>query len=453
MALISETPLYLLKPAIVPPRLESLTVLEDASDIEWIFSAAPQGDILAVDIETEGSDASLPFSRIVGFGFADSRGSIYIPTPSFADVTAVLQLIHKYKPRLIAHNVAFDSTYLYRDNQAIGLAWPSFYACTFAMYKMLATEGWLGQTWGLKDAQTQLLGWTETNERELDEWLVSNGYANQQGKPSKADMWRAPSEILGKYCALDADSTYLLWKHVLEPVASRFPALLEYHTKHLMLLQKNIAQQQLSGLPIDKAKLEEYGKRLDIRLASIKQAFLVHPTVKEHIDFYNRQVVEERLSKEPPKYKKCKPRPPEPPTHTKEGKPSKAHQLWVENASKHIPEISKGWLRWKELLEEESSTNHFNLNSGPQRSWLFYERCKYPVLVWTDNEENPKPAVDEDAMKGFGEAGRLLIEWQALTKERTFVTAYLEAYRESSGTVHFRMKIPGTLTGRLSGGS
>lgn len=447
-----ENPLYLLKPVLVPPRIESLTVLGAGEDVEWIFAEAPPEDVLAVDIETEGSDASLPGTRVVGFGFSDSRGSIYVPTPSFRDVEAVLRLIHKYKPRLIAHNVAFDSTFMYRDSQALGLGWPPFYACTFAMYKMLATEGWLGQTWGLKDAQTTLLGWTETNEGELDDWLVSNGFANQQGKPSKADMWRAPSKILGKYCALDADSTWLLWKHVLEPVLSNFPALLDYHSKHLMLLEKNVAQQQLSGLSVDRDMLRAYGERLDEQIAATEQEFLSHPEVSSHVDFYNSRVVEERKSKEPPKFKKCKPRPPEPPLTTKDGKPSRAHQLWLENAHKYVPEVSKGWLLWKEKLEEESSTNHFNLNSGPQRSWLFYERCGYPVKVWTDNEDNPKPAVDESAMKGFGEAGKLLIKWQALTKERTFVSAYLDAYREKTGTVHFRMKVPGTLTGRLSGG-
>jgi hypothetical protein len=40
----------------------------------------------------------------------------------------------------------------------------------------LSTEGWDGQSWSLKTAMTDVLGWPEINNKALKRWLVENGH-------------------------------------------------------------------------------------------------------------------------------------------------------------------------------------------------------------------------------------------------------------------------------------
>lgn len=459
----------ILKPVTCPPRLKNLSVLsrDDLADLEWIFLERNPQEVMAIDFETKG-DWGDPDSYPVGVSLSDSRGSLYIPFEQGTDTyEKVMRLLSQYQVPLIAHNVLFDGGWPLRD---FGL-WLNWKACTFAMYRLTATEGWPGQTWGLKSAQKDLLQWNETNEKKLDEWLVDNGYVSTASKepkegyvlrgtpgteearwlsPKKSEMWRAPVEILGHYACLDADACWLLYTYILKPAVDRYQVLSEYLFNMYPPFLRRLIEQKMYGIQIDIPKLTQYKEDLLNEIQTLQTHLLNSPEVKPHILQWNSLYIDEISRAEPPKYKKVRISP-EPKRLTKSGKISGTWAKWDarrRDLEERGPELTLNWVKWQEKLEAAKKGQHFNLNSGKQLAWLLYERLQFPVEIRTDSGA---PATDEDALLGMGEVGRMLIKLNELSKIVQFCDQTLELTRKDSSTIHPGFMAPGTLTGRLSG--
>jgi DNA polymerase I-like protein with 3'-5' exonuclease and polymerase domains len=445
---------------------------QELQDLEWIFKERPdKKEPMALDFETCGGDWSKPGTYPVGVSLSDSRGSLYIPFYEGSNTYSnVMHLLHQYQVPLLAHNVFFDAGWPLRD---FGL-WLNWKACTLAIYKLTATEGVPGFSWGLKSAQKDLLGWTETNEVALDNWLVQNGYVanvskepkegyvfqpegtekEKEGarwlKPSKQDMWRAPVSILGHYAALDADACWQLFTYIFQPVFDKFQVLKSYildmYPRYLELL----IRQKLAGIKIDIPKLTQYQKDLEHEIAALQTSILTSPQIEPHILFWNTERINEVSRSEPAKFKKAPALGAEPPRYTKKGEPSKSWAQWDqkrEALQERGPELSLNWVKWQERMQEAERTQYFNLGSGKQLAWLLYERLQFPVEIRT---ESGQPATDEDALMGMGEVGRQLIQLNEKNKLLQFCNQTL-ALTSKEGTIHPGFNVPGTLTGRLSG--
>lgn len=448
-------PFKLLKPVVAPPRLANLSILvgSSPSDLEFIFSErVSPTDPMALDVETRGGDPSNPDSQVVGVGLADSRGSVYIDLQSAAPGTYewLLDRLQQDGIPLVAHNLFFDASYTYRDSN---WQWHNWQHCTYALYKLLATEGFNGQKWGLKNAQVDLLGWEESNEKDLSQWLVDNGYGtkivdSETGevvlRPSKGEMWRAPANILGHYCALDADSTYLLYTQVLLPALNKYRVLQEYAGPMYIQYLRTLIDQRFTGIAIDRSRLLDYDYQLESTITQLEKDFLVHPSIAPLIAEWNQRVVDEHLAKEPERFLKKK-LGAEPKQFKKDGTVSTNWLKWKQKAEA-LPVESKNWQKWALALDELKGQQHFNINSNQQKQWLFYEKLGNPVTLTT---ESGQPATDEKALKGFGEPGRVLIQQNEAVKEKGYVEAVLE--HSKGGVLHPAFKVPGTLTGRLAG--
>ena len=120
----------------------------------------------------------------------------------------------------------------------------------------------------------------------------------------------------------------------------------------------------------------------------------------------------------------------------------------VDSARVGLPELSLNWIKWNERFEEAKRTQHFNLNSGAQLSWLLYEQMKFPI---TNRTDKGAPATNEDALLGMGEVGRKFLEISEKEKLVQFCAQTLELTRQDTRTIHPGFMVPGTLTGRLSG--
>lgn len=452
---------YLLRPIHVPARLENLTILssvDNPEELEFLFSERDETDYLVVDLETKGTRPFVKDTPIVGIGFSDSRGSLYVDLrESHPDTLKYLitQMAERQVP-LIAHNVAFDAAFLLREALAFlpeDKAWLNWTVCTYALYRHVATEKFFLQTYGLKDAQKDLLLWEESNDVELDKWLIDNGYFNrgQSGPtPKKAEMWRAPSDILGYYCALDCDSTYLLFKHVFEPLFTEFPHLKTFHTKYFMNHEELLARQQLSGIHINVPKLTKYRDFLETEVTSAEFKFLTHEKVSPFVEMYNSRIIGELLEKQPEMYLKKKERA-EPPRYKKDGSESINWRKWRELEAVP-PSISKNWEKWEVKYKAALSACHFNMNSDMQMRELLYDYLQFEPKVFTDSG---LPSTGGDALKGFGEVGKLIDKYSELTKELEYVQSCLDyvALSHDGETLHPQFKVPGTFTGRLAGGS
>lgn len=459
-------PWALLQPRVCPPRLEQVTVLkpwETRKDLSYLVKDRPDPTaVMALDFETKGDwmDAD---SYPVGVALSDSRGSIYISFQHSPDAySRLMHLLMEAQVPLIAHNVFFDSGWPLRD---FGL-WLNWKACTYSMLRLLATEGWLGQEWGLKAAQKSLLGWQETNEAKLDTWLIDNGYISSTSKtdkpgwypdaegsrwhtPKKAEMWRAPDSILGHYSALDADACWLLYYNVLHPALARFDALKEYIYSLYMPYMHILVQQKLDGICIDVEKLKAYKEKLIGQIAVASNEILEHPTVKPHITKYNAEYIQQVAITEPPKFLKPAKLGAEPAQLTKAGKPSKSWEAWAAKRDRvnGPPKLSANWLNWNSRMALAKITQRFNLGSNKQLIWLLYECIGFPQEILT---KKGTPATDEDALLGMGEVGRLLLARNDLEKMLEFCDQTL-GLLTPAGTIHPGFLVPGTLTGRLSG--
>lgn len=465
-------PFALLKPIQSSPH-EEATFLP-LSELQSLVSQHKDCE-LVVDLETRGVDMAKDYQTnyVVGIGVSAHWGTFYSEVdhsnPSLW--YDFIMCLHEYRVPLIAHNVVFDGAYLTRDlylAQGKGQGFedrPDFHNwvyCTYAVYRWLACEGWAGQKYGLKQAMVDLLGWPESNEAELDQWLIDNGHTMQHGGPDKSQMWRAPAHILGKYCHADAYATYLLWTQVLKPVLQQFKVFSIYGPAFMSTIE-HVIWQKLRGVHIDLLQLEDYRKDLDVECASLLETFYLSDGVREAVQEFNQRVALEHKESQPKQYKKMPELGNEPPRWKADGKQSKNWEKWeakrlaLETA---VPEITIPWRRWHEKHQkmnelasltvpttESKDLGLFNIDSAKHKQWLFYQALGYDVLSTTDSGE---PAVDEDALLVLKPHGPTLINYNARNKIRTMVQGCLDKL-DDRAFLHAGLKCPGTYTGRLGG--
>lgn len=415
-----------------PSQLNSFIVPQDWNP-DHLYLYLKNWDLkrlTALDVETKGNEAHNRESYVIGVGLSQSNLAVYFPISTKEQWTKFCTYLQNSQLPLIAHNLTYDAAWFIRDNFKL-----NWVGCTYAWLRSLANEGWAGQRWGLKDSMVDLLAWPSSNEELLDKWLIDNGHVKSIAKekkdgyyfypekdrwfsPQKAEMWRAPSDILGTYCCLDAYATIQLYEHVLVEIldSEDFGDLFDQYSKWMLRLILKTIEQQLRGIQIDVPQVEKHLEFLKQEIERTEKELIGHPEVVPSISLYNKMQVEEIRKKEPKQFKK-------------DGSRSKLHENWAAK------------------VEEAKQVQHFNLNSSKQKQWLFYEQLKFPILRETESGE---AAVDGKALLGFGEVGRLFTELTHLTKEHSYVEKCLELTRDT-GILHPQLRVPGTLTGRCSG--
>jgi len=399
-----------------PRQLIPVTEYPTVQELESVWPV-DETEVLALDFETKGVDIFDPEFQVLGLGVSYSTGSFYI---NLVNCTPELKqwLVDKlFKHRLLAFNVVFDGLILQHFSGEY--FWDNWLSCCYGLFKQLATEGYLNQSWSLEEAEHRLLGWPESNKDGLNTWLIENGCINKSTKAAdKSQMWKAPFEVISKYCALDADACWQLYFLVFVPYLKRFPFLKIYHERYFINAIKLAVEQYMYGNAIDTGKLISYNKELLNNIKDFELKLLTHPQVVEHIAEYNEFKVQEFTDTRKPK------------------------QQFKKDGT-----ISKNYINYINKIEELKKINHFNLNSDEQLRWLLYERLEMPISVLT---KSGKPAVSNKVLKGFGEVGQLLLDYNGLTKLQGYVQTVIDEVRE--GIVHVKIRPGSTLTGRASGG-
>lgn len=392
----------LLSPVKSAPRAPMAVVTSATLDqIQKLLPARKRSQLWAIDLETRGTAAPAPNNYIVGIGMADQDGCFYIDLTA-ADSDALAYLIEYLATcQLTAFNVMFDGTFL----QALADRWLDWRMCTYGMFKNMTSEGHQGQSWGLEAAQRNVLGWDESNKTAFVAALSDLGL-------SKAEMWKAPADVLGPYCAADADAAWQLAQFFEEHASDEQKA---YHSDVFLVLVRLWAEQQLRGMVADQERLLDCQTDLLARIDAAVPAFLGHPDVAPHVQAYNQAVHDAWLASEPPR-------------KTKAGKDSAR------------------WLAW---AERDLTDQQFNPNSKPQLAWLFFEAMGLKSLRST---ATGKPVVDRKVLPTLGEAGRLLSSYNLMTKRRGYLSRVLER-STGTGLVHAQFNSVGTVTTRPGGSS
>ena len=451
----------------------------------WPLRQFKQTDLLAVDIETKGTQCASKDCEVVGLSISDHTRAIYFDKRVLKDKWGDLIEWLLGCTQLLAHNAVFDAGFLYVE---AGYRWMSWTRDTHGMARQLCGEGFFGQRWGLKWLQKELLLWPESNDVDLDEWLITHGYYTGTVKkehdtptgrlltyrhertasgglkirPDKAEMWRAPPQILGTYCCLDSWSTLMVHDVLADAVEKKLgpigqAAYWDYHDTFMTSVRLHVSQ-QLSGINTNPETHTKTEARLTEDVADLRKQFLQHAEVHDHIKEHHNTLIHEHVDKAPAKFKKLPKLGAEPSPITKAGKQSKTWVSWCAKRDKIAElgqgEVSLNWLSWSDRLTtlqaQCAKMELFNTGSDKQLIWLFHEKLGNKVMKTTDSGA---PATDEEAKLQWGEPGRLLIKIDELEKRMTYVRgAYNSAIECGDDIIHMQMKLPGTVTCRLAGG-
>lgn len=470
----------LLKPVPTPmPTSESIILLplddmpDNADAFEtkygYIWEDFAAGDIMALDFETTGVEPEAG-DIVTVVGLSDSRGAISINVRDKPGILLrLLQRLAEHNIPMVAHNFTFDAAFAAKSLNAeliaqAGENGPAFHewthlrweACTMLLSRMLSSEGPHQLKYGLKDLQIELLGWSVRGDVELSEWLIQNGYTKRGGGADKSQMSKAPFDILGYYCALDAASTYLLYTRVMRPVLNKFVGA-DMQIPYWMLHGLHCVVMQLNGVRIDRPKLEFINTHYARLAAQHLNEFVTQPVIAEAIAVFNARKIAEIENAEPSrKFKKALPLAAEPPKFLKalkkgEMQVSPRWLAWKQKESEilqAVPEYSAHWISWAERLAEAKATQHFSVTSSLHMRWLAYDYLQLPIKLTT---ESGQPSVDADALGQMGPLFRPLLAWAEYNKLVTTYTSSLLSKLTPADRLHPRLKFPGTNTGRLSG--
>ncbi len=479
-------PFVLLKPSHCPVRdiFWEVNTYQAHHEIDELILQLQASSVVAIDYETTGLDVYHRDFRAIGVGFAWDKARCYLSNVNEESWIYLHRRLAELPKNLIAHNVMFDGAVFYKY-AGVHAPW---LACTYGLYKQLATEGWVGQKWGLKDAQLDVLLWESSNDVELDKWLIDNNYTKQSDKRIIADksyIHAAPTDLVAKYCLLDCESTYLLYTQHLRPCGEQFPDLLRFHeTAFIEKLVPTLVEQYLRGIQVVPELLNEHMNNLDTQMAEVKLAFRKHPDVIMYVKKLEAQWFAEFMLTEPRKHKKLKEVGAEPPRKTKKGKPNPRWDSWKQKA-KAEPAVSKNWLKWEQkkqaIIRDENPDYLVNLGSGDQMRQILFLSGLVPYregqphklddlgrvgtqgTIWVTRPDGSEVELDltesgllplgEITYKQLGEIGELLLTYNELKTERGYLQTYIEGiYIMDDGvpTLHPNFRVPGPVTGRLS---
>lgn len=464
---------YVLIPTLETQPDESiiqLITLASVNEVRDFIDCLKTDELVALDLETHGlypryhrdqlnEDGTPWYSRIVAYGLhAESIGSVCVDLRESYEgcALALTNELLRVRPKLVGHNCYFDWMQLAAlYNPPEGYAWQDlpWHDDTYILFKLLATEGWVGQRHGLKEAQQTILDWYLRGDAELSEWLKAR-------KLKKSDMWQAPFEILGRYCALDCQSTFLLYKH-LKGIADRWKAF-EVLRPAFMSEIRCLIQNYFSGIPIDRQRLEGYVATLTPQIEEATKAVFAVPEVKVHVEQLHKEVVEahpepkkftQRELKEPPKFKK-------------DGKVTIRWQRWKAKMDQYVePEPSSRWLRWRKNMDELEAgmlrwgcaPELFNLESPKQMLHLVYTVLNLEP-VWTKDKAAAKKGIKQDkldtsknAYGSWGAFGKAVAARAKLVQRQNMSLSWLSNTNPETNLLHPLFKVMGTTTTRLSG--
>lgn len=416
----SELPYALLRPVSASkptPGTEHVIHLDDL-EVQLLVGELQEARLVSYDYETRGTQTWLPETSAVGVAFAwfPAAGGevqfVYVHGDGASLARLVAHVWDVLEPTgipVVTYNAYFDSAITRMHLRRLG-EWPAEglgLQCThdaYLLHRLLASEGWPGQSWSLKYAMIQLLGWRDTNEAGIEDWLVGEGYhtsgpsrddgeaptdhrrrveewiavnpAKRRAPPDRSKMHLVPPYILGPYACLDAVATAQLWDLVLRPVCERFDLVMPWHDQYARLVDLLI-DQQFRGIRVDRVRLEKFGRDCDRRSSEADAQLRAAPRVAAAIEAWETWRRAPLMSKEPAQHVRRKGGD-EPARLTSKGAVSKNWLKWRELSEAPAVE-SKSWLLWRARVagvcgsaDPKHRGYNFSTASGDHLRWLVY---------------------------------------------------------------------------------
>lgn len=372
------------------------------------FKAVIKGwtGLLSVDTETYGSFYE-PSFKVLGLSLSPENANgglegIYISFNQYSFESKVwcspadrelVSFLKTWLPSqsLVGHNFTYDK----RALQVAGIETNWVFDTRIGWHLSSAPAG--PRPYGLKDLQKELLGWAESNDKELEQDVKSKG-----GSLKKGDHYLATLPILAKYACLDTYSTIegykamhsWFMKHEYMPMMTRIMA-------YNQLLDDNTYR----GIDVDKEGL----LRAHSRLLQVKEA-----SKRRFLKLVKKEVAELEMD-------------------------------WLEIRTSKLKRPSAITL----IRENQDRWERLNLNSDKHKRELFYRKLRFPILDKTDSGQASTSADSIKFNKHPAMESYLKYE-KANTLSTSFTSAYLSSL-DSNSRLHPGFNICGTVSYRLSG--
>lgn len=267
-----------------------LNVIRTTDGIEELETYLSQFDIIAFDTETTGVQRT---DQIVGVSFCASedradyivlsewRGGELSDLGNYARVLAMLERLDGKS--LVAHNATFDCAMVEHFFRVRLI--DSIHTDTMILAHLLDEN----RKVGLKELAKQYFGVAATKEAdEMRASVEANG-----GLITKAsyEMYKADSQLLGKYGAQDAMLTYKLFFILVEELYAQGLDKFFYEEESMPLLRGPTYELNTTGLKMDREALTTLKKTLEAECAEAKTFILneIRPYVQDKYPGTNKK--------------------------------------------------------------------------------------------------------------------------------------------------------------------
>lgn len=359
------------------------------------------GNILALDTETHPTCLlGLSIAPIID---SDTCTALYIPVHHWdrnlgAFKRKIDPILEDYlktwlpQQQLIGHNFTYDKQQILKHFK-IDTKW---IADTRIMWHLASAPSG-PRPYGLKDLQTELLGWDARGDEQLKDNVKQYGGSLRKGEHYLADL-----DILAKYACLDAHAT----AQGCNTLSNFFEAneywpmlctMMEYNE----LLERNTRE----GIIVDREGLQKSHDKLLKQKEKYKALF--HKELHNEIESLERDWADRRIAE----YKR-------------------------ESNKTRYASHPEEWKR-------------FNINSDADKRELFFEKLGYTPSAHT---ESGKASVDGDSIKRLPcSAVESYLKYEHVnTITSNFSSAYISASVNDS-RLHPGFNVCGTVSYRLSG--
>jgi len=438
---------------------ETLILTEEEATAFSSFIVDNIDDIEIVSFDLETDSVNEHKAKIWGIGLAfDSNEGYYIPVRTktgeqFFSQETSLELIRVIKQllstkKIIGHNIIYDTIVWYCNyDQYIA---DNVHADTILMKHLIDEE----RPFGLKEVAVRYLGeWADKAQQDLLENIKLNGGSVTK---SNLEMYKADTEVLGKYCTWDVLLTFKLYE--LFSIKLKEEKLEDFFYKEeVMPLYKNTTiLMKKNGINVDVAYFQQLNTDIEIEIESLQQNILdwMEANLGEHFERYTKELLDSvapvKKSGSFPKYLALE---------LGEELPD---SLAKKVLDKHQYLLTVAWLRGTEVEEDtllraqlrmffaKKDQGHvFNLNSKDHLKYVFFNILAEEPLSMTDGGE---PQVDEDFLVSVKKQYAfvpMLLDLNKLNKIKgTYIEGILE--RQMDGIIYTSMLQFGTTSGRYS---
>lgn len=276
-----------MKPVKVKEVVENLYVLRTDEDIDVCIEYLQSFEYIAYDTETTGLATD---AEVIGFSVAaevdcgfyvllaewDKEKQELIRHPIKEKAKELLRLLQT--KAIIMHNAIVDVNWT-RGNFDIDLM-PALHTDTMILAHLLDEEGQVG----LKELGYRIFGeGAKKEQQEMMESVIANGGVWEKKRGGNKEMYKADSEIIGRYGAKDTILTLKLFYHLVPPLIEQGLDKFFYDDESMPLFRGPTYDLNMTGLKVDMEKLKKLEGDLEVEVDRLRGEIteMIQPHIKD----------------------------------------------------------------------------------------------------------------------------------------------------------------------------